>query len=155
MTSQGSGAKVESTTATPEPSANVTYAPTAAPEDTTDWTDSTRESGGAFDLEGDATAEGGAVAQAFVDVIQDDSLDYDSWLAPLEKLLRADAYGGLVGSMATAERFRMGSAVGEPEYETFGTGRLLGVTFTFESDQLYVMLTRETAEQPWRVAWWE
>jgi hypothetical protein len=29
------------------------------------------------------------------------------------------------------------------------------VTFNVDTGELYVMLTRQAAEQSWRVAWWE
>lgn len=134
---------------------NVTYAPPAAPGNETDWTEPTQAPAGTFSLTDDATAQGVAVARAFVDAIQDEDLNYDDWLSRLQPLLRADAFERLTGSKATADRFQWGSNVADPELKTFDTGRLLGVTFNFDTGELYVTLTRETAEQPWRVAWWE
>lgn len=110
---------------------------------------------GTYDLTDTATSEGVTVAVTFVATITDTALSTQEWLAELEVLLRADAYAAIARTDFTATQFPLGVVNGQAEPERFDSGRLLGVNVPTNDGGVYVMLTRDTETDPWRVAWWE
>lgn len=132
------------------------FNPTGGPNEASDWNiDSTSVSGGSFALDDAATRDGLVTAAAFIENMQREAIDRDAWLAGVTPYLRQDMLEALTSSPTTWTQFKWGAEVSPAEATTFDTGRILGVTIHGANADVYVMLTREAADEPWRVAWWE
>lgn len=88
-------------------------------------------------------------------MLQDTALPTDKWLAALEPLTREDAFATIKEAGMTAADFPLGAPTTASSVEKFGTGRILAVTVATATGSVYVMLSRDTADEPWHVAWWE
>lgn len=132
------------------------FNPTAGPSEASDWiTDEPPVSSESFALNDAATQAGLETAAAFIASMQREATDRDAWLEGVTPYLRQDMLEALTSSATTWTRYTWGTEVAPPEPTTFDTGRILGVTVHGSNADVYVMLTRDTASEPWRVAWWE